>query len=598
MSNSINTNTGALTALSSLRGVTGLRDKVSKELQTGYRVAGFEDDAAVFAVAQGIRSRQKASYAVDSSLARGSAVLQAGLAGINKISDLLVSLKERAILALDGSLSDEQRRYIQDDAGSYIRQVTQAANAATIDRINLLSPEPVSAQTWLYAQTSLGPAPSAFGPRSGAQPTNADNEANDDIAPPSAGDQIYLGIPLQVGDQGLKPIRGQFNWSIKDSLGNVYDIGTQSFDLPSGLAADDVYYITPNGANTGGPAAFSWPALPAGANFAQVVVSGEYTYPADAPNPETIKITPRAVAEAAYGAVGNTAVTTSQAFGGGPFAQTISISGHQITNTTPPGKNDAITLSPLTVTIDPVGQPGYGSSPGQDITFDIVVDGTTVLTNQSFSYGPPFTYTLSGFDSFAAPSSAYTEIDYDDDHYTPAYSKASQKITFTNFRYAGVPTGNSVDVSNVSVNNTVWSYDSTLPKIFPDPLYTPLDTEGRYTVISRRDLTATGLSIGYVDLSSPHNAQRSLEWIQGAIDTVNAASGYFAARSRFVASQRDIVTELRDAAQTGLGALVDTDIAAAEAQSLSLEVREKLAVQSLNIANQSPSILLSLFRPL
>lgn len=48
---SVNTNSGALTALASLRSLATRVEVNSKQLQTGYRVADLMDDSAVFAVA-------------------------------------------------------------------------------------------------------------------------------------------------------------------------------------------------------------------------------------------------------------------------------------------------------------------------------------------------------------------------------------------------------------------------------------------------------------------------------------------------------------------------------------------------------------------
>jgi flagellin len=47
--------------------------------------------------------------------------------------------------------------------------------------------------------------------------------------------------------------------------------------------------------------------------------------------------------------------------------------------------------------------------------------------------------------------------------------------------------------------------------------------------------------------------------------------------------------------QTGIGNLVDADMATESAKLQSLQVKQQLGVQALSIANQAPSITLSLF---
>jgi flagellin len=68
-----------------------------------------------------------------------------------------------------------------------------------------------------------------------------------------------------------------------------------------------------------------------------------------------------------------------------------------------------------------------------------------------------------------------------------------------------------------------------------------------------------------------------------------------ATESRALSVQSTFQSAVSDAVTTGLGALVDADIGKAAAQSQALQVRQQLAVQSLSIANQQPSVLLGLF---
>jgi flagellin len=51
-----------------------------------------------------------------------------------------------------------------------------------------------------------------------------------------------------------------------------------------------------------------------------------------------------------------------------------------------------------------------------------------------------------------------------------------------------------------------------------------------------------------------------------------------------------------DAQNTGLGALVDADMAKESANLQALQIRQQLGTQALSLANQAPQSLLSLFR--
>ena len=66
--------------------------------------------------------------------------------------------------------------------------------------------------------------------------------------------------------------------------------------------------------------------------------------------------------------------------------------------------------------------------------------------------------------------------------------------------------------------------------------------------------------------------------------------------SNAVDSQISYNKSKMDALETGLGALVDADLAKESARMQALQIKQQLGTQSLSIANQAPQSLLSLFR--
>jgi len=63
-----------------------------------------------------------------------------------------------------------------------------------------------------------------------------------------------------------------------------------------------------------------------------------------------------------------------------------------------------------------------------------------------------------------------------------------------------------------------------------------------------------------------------------------------------LANQVQYNTSIADALTTGLSSLVDANLPAESARLQSLQIKQQLATQSLSIANQGPSVLLTLFR--
>ena len=74
------------------------------------------------------------------------------------------------------------------------------------------------------------------------------------------------------------------------------------------------------------------------------------------------------------------------------------------------------------------------------------------------------------------------------------------------------------------------------------------------------------------------------------------ALNQFGADSNYIDSQVRYNTDKVDAMEGGLGALVDADLAKESAKLQSLQIKQQLGTQAMSIANQSPQMLLSLFR--
>ena len=56
------------------------------------------------------------------------------------------------------------------------------------------------------------------------------------------------------------------------------------------------------------------------------------------------------------------------------------------------------------------------------------------------------------------------------------------------------------------------------------------------------------------------------------------------------------MTKLVDTLESGVGNLVDADLAKESARLQALQVQQQLGAQALSIANQAPQVILSLFR--
>lgn len=98
------------------------------------------------------------------------------------------------------------------------------------------------------------------------------------------------------------------------------------------------------------------------------------------------------------------------------------------------------------------------------------------------------------------------------------------------------------------------------------------------------------------DISTPTNAAAMLSLAESSIANVNLAVANLGAQSDQITAHSSFVTKLSDSLKVGVGNLVDADVAAESARLTALQVQQQLGAQSLSIANQTPQIILSLFK--
>ncbi|HEY2660994.1 MAG TPA: flagellin [Caulobacteraceae bacterium] len=117
-------------------------------------------------------------------------------------------------------------------------------------------------------------------------------------------------------------------------------------------------------------------------------------------------------------------------------------------------------------------------------------------------------------------------------------------------------------------------------------------------------VAAQNLSLGgtIISLSATQSistaalASTALTAINSSISSVNNALATLGASSNSLTSQLTFVGTLQDTIDTGVGNLVDANLAKESAQLQALQTKQSLGIQALSIANSSSSSLLSLFR--
>jgi flagellin len=97
-------------------------------------------------------------------------------------------------------------------------------------------------------------------------------------------------------------------------------------------------------------------------------------------------------------------------------------------------------------------------------------------------------------------------------------------------------------------------------------------------------------------VSTQAKASALITTIQNSLTNVDSALAKLSAGAAKFSIQATFTQKLSDTLTTGIGNLVDANMAEESASLQSLQVKQQLGVQALSIANQSPQMILSLFQ--
>ena len=122
-----------------------------------------------------------------------------------------------------------------------------------------------------------------------------------------------------------------------------------------------------------------------------------------------------------------------------------------------------------------------------------------------------------------------------------------------------------------------------------------LDTTSTIGVANQAFETNVTTALG-TGLGSKADADTALTEIATVTSTVTSTLSTLGSASRKIEGQLSFNSKLSDVIESGIGNLVDADLARESAKLQALQVKQQLGVQALSIANQAPQTITSLFR--
>ena len=127
-------------------------------------------------------------------------------------------------------------------------------------------------------------------------------------------------------------------------------------------------------------------------------------------------------------------------------------------------------------------------------------------------------------------------------------------------------------------------------------------TDGsRRIAVSSQSFSFGGSILGtnfgeYASIGSATGATDMVSIVTKALVRIDSALSKLSAGAKKYSIQLGFTQKLSDSLSTGIGNLVDADMATESASLTSLQTKQQLGVQALSIANSTPQIILSLFQ--
>jgi flagellin len=132
---SILTNTSAMVALQTMKGINAKMNMTQQEISTGKSVATAKDNAAVWAISKVMESDVKGFKGISDSLSLGSSTISVARQASETVTDLLTEIKGKVVAAQEGNVD---RAKIQTDIKALRDQISTVVNAAQFNGLNLI----------------------------------------------------------------------------------------------------------------------------------------------------------------------------------------------------------------------------------------------------------------------------------------------------------------------------------------------------------------------------------------------------------------------------------------------------------------------------
>ena len=134
----VNTNIASINAQRNLQNVTNRLGGNYRRLSTGLRITSAADDAAGLAISERLRAQVRSLDQAKRNANDGISLVQTAEGSLNEVSNILVRMRELAVQANNGTVSDNDRTTLNEEFTSLVNEVNRIAKSTEFNNIKLL----------------------------------------------------------------------------------------------------------------------------------------------------------------------------------------------------------------------------------------------------------------------------------------------------------------------------------------------------------------------------------------------------------------------------------------------------------------------------
>ena len=148
-----------LTAMNSNRmlGITqGAQAKSTEKLSSGYKINRAADDAAGLSISEKMRKQIRGLTQASLNAEDGISAVQTAEGALTEVHDMLQRMNELAVKASNGTNSEDDRNYIQDEIDQLVTEIDRVSQTTKFNETYLLDGKAGVEATYTTADTAIG----------------------------------------------------------------------------------------------------------------------------------------------------------------------------------------------------------------------------------------------------------------------------------------------------------------------------------------------------------------------------------------------------------------------------------------------------------